>query len=102
VWKRSNWTSFWPAPDIITLHTPLTDKTRNILSAESLAKTKKGVFIVNCARGGLVDEAALRAALESAMSAARRSTCLSRSRPSRTSCSARQFRRHPAPRRRHQ
>ena len=51
--------------DIITLHTPLTDKTRNILSAENLAKTKKGVFIINCARGGLVDEAALRAALES-------------------------------------
>jgi D-3-phosphoglycerate dehydrogenase len=51
--------------DIITLHTPLTDKTRNILSAENLAKTKKGVFIVNCARGGLVDEKALRAALDS-------------------------------------
>src|SRR5579864_5011886 len=51
--------------DIITLHTPLTDKTRNILSAENLAKTKKGVMIVNCARGGLVDEAALRAGLES-------------------------------------
>jgi D-3-phosphoglycerate dehydrogenase len=51
--------------DIITLHTPLTDKTRNILSADNLAKTKKGVRIVNCARGGLVDEAALRAALES-------------------------------------
>ena len=51
--------------DVITLHTPLTDKTRNILSADALAKTKKGVLIVNCARGGLVDEAALRAALES-------------------------------------
>ena len=51
--------------DIITLHTPLTDKTRNILSAEALAKTKKGVLIVNCARGGLVDEVALRALLDS-------------------------------------
>ncbi|WP_091735330.1 phosphoglycerate dehydrogenase [Phenylobacterium immobile] len=51
--------------DVITLHTPLTDKTRNILSAENLAKTKKGVLIVNCARGGLVDEAALRAGLDS-------------------------------------
>ena len=51
--------------DIITLHTPLTDKTRNILSAEALAATKKGVLIVNCARGGLVDEVALRAGLES-------------------------------------
>jgi len=50
--------------DVITLHTPLTDKTRNILSAEALAQTKKGVLIVNCARGGLVDEAALRQGLE--------------------------------------
>ncbi len=50
--------------DMITLHTPLTDKTRNILSAENLAKTKKGVLIVNCARGGLVDEAALRKLLD--------------------------------------
>ncbi len=51
--------------DVISLHTPLTDKTRNILSAEAIAKTKQGVIIVNAARGGLVDEAALRAALES-------------------------------------
>jgi D-3-phosphoglycerate dehydrogenase len=51
--------------EIITLHTPLTDKTRNILSREALAKTRKGVLIINCARGGLVDEAALRDALES-------------------------------------
>ena len=50
--------------DVITLHTPLTDKTRNILSAEALAKTKKGVLIINCARGGLVDEAALRKLLD--------------------------------------
>ena len=51
--------------DFITLHTPMTDQTRNILSAENLAKTKKGVRIINCARGGLIDEAALKAALES-------------------------------------
>jgi D-3-phosphoglycerate dehydrogenase len=51
--------------DFITLHTPLTDQTRNILSAESLAKTKKGVRIINCARGGLIDEAALKAGLDS-------------------------------------
>jgi D-3-phosphoglycerate dehydrogenase / 2-oxoglutarate reductase len=51
--------------DIITLHTPLTDKTRNILGAEALAATRKGVRIINCARGGLVDEKALRAALDS-------------------------------------
>jgi D-3-phosphoglycerate dehydrogenase len=51
--------------DFITLHTPLTDQTRGILSREALAKTKKGVRIVNCARGGLVDEAALKDGLDS-------------------------------------
>ena len=51
--------------DFITMHTPLTDQTRNILSAEALAKTKPGVRIINCARGGLIDEAALKDALES-------------------------------------
>jgi len=51
--------------DFITLHTPLTEQTRNILSKENLAKTKKGVRIINCARGGLIDEAALKEALES-------------------------------------
>jgi D-3-phosphoglycerate dehydrogenase len=51
--------------DFITLHVPLTDKTRNILSKENIAKTKRGVRIINCARGGLVDEAALAEALES-------------------------------------
>ncbi len=51
--------------DFITLHVPLTDKTRNILSAENIAKTKKGVRIINCARGGLIDEAALAEALKS-------------------------------------
>jgi D-3-phosphoglycerate dehydrogenase len=61
--------------DFITLHTPLTSETRNILSAENLAKTKKGVRIINCARGGLVDEAALKDLLDRAMSPAPRSTC---------------------------
>ena len=51
--------------DVITLHVPMTDRTRNILSADALARTKRGVRIVNCARGGLVDEVALRAALDS-------------------------------------
>jgi len=51
--------------DFITLHTPLTDSTRNILSKENLAKTKKGVRIINCARGGLIDEAALKEGLDS-------------------------------------
>ncbi len=51
--------------DFITLHTPLTDQTRNILSAENIAKCKPGVRIINCARGGLVDEVALKEALDS-------------------------------------
>lgn len=51
--------------DFISLHTPLTPQTKNILSAENLVRTKKGVRIVNCARGGLVDEKALRALLDS-------------------------------------
>ena len=51
--------------DFITLHTPLTEKTRNVIDAAALAKAKKGMRIINCARGGLVDEQALRAALDS-------------------------------------
>ncbi|ADZ69361.1 phosphoglycerate dehydrogenase [Polymorphum gilvum] len=51
--------------DFITLHTPLTDKTRNIISAEAIAKMKQGVYIINCARGGLVDEKAVREGLDS-------------------------------------
>ena len=51
--------------DFITLHVPLTDKTRNILSAENIAKTRPGVRIINCARGGLIDEDALAEALDS-------------------------------------
>ena len=50
--------------DIVTLHTPLTDQTRNILSKDNLAKLKKGAFVVNCARGGLLDENALKTALD--------------------------------------
>jgi len=51
--------------DFISLHTPLTEKTRNIIDARALAAAKRGVRIVNCARGGLTDEVALRAALDS-------------------------------------
>ena len=50
--------------DFITLHTPLTDETRGIIGPENLQKVKKGVRIVNCARGPLVDEKALLDALE--------------------------------------
>lgn len=51
--------------DFISLHTPLTDQTRGILGAEAFAKMKDGVRVINCARGGLVDEAALKDALDS-------------------------------------
>lgn len=51
--------------DFITLHTPLTDKTRNIINAESIAKMKQGVRIINCARGGLIVEKDLVAGLKS-------------------------------------
>ena len=51
--------------DAITLHVPLNDQTRDIIDAAALAKTKRGVLLVNCARGGLVVEEDLRDALES-------------------------------------
>ena len=51
--------------DFITLHVPLTDQTRNIISADAITKMKDGVRIINCARGGLVDENALADALKS-------------------------------------
>ena len=50
--------------DFITLHTPLTDKTRNVINANAIKAMKKGVRVINCARGGLVDEAALYEALK--------------------------------------
>ena len=50
--------------DAITLHTPLVESTKNIVSRKHLGMTKKGVIIVNCARGGLVDEEALKDALD--------------------------------------
>ena len=50
--------------DFITIHTPVTDETRGIVGKEAFAKMKKGVRIVNCARGGLVDETALLEAID--------------------------------------
>jgi D-3-phosphoglycerate dehydrogenase len=50
--------------DFISLHTPLTNETRHILDAERLRKTKRGVRIINCARGGLIEETALANALQ--------------------------------------
>ncbi len=53
----------WARADVISLHVPLTEQTRNVVNASTLARMKKGVLLVNCARGGLVDEAALAAAI---------------------------------------
>jgi D-3-phosphoglycerate dehydrogenase len=55
----------WKRADAITIHTPLTDDTRGLVGAASLAKMKDGVLIVNCARGGIVDEKALLDGLNS-------------------------------------
>jgi D-3-phosphoglycerate dehydrogenase len=74
--------------DIITLHVPMTERTRNILSAGALARTKRGVRIVNCARGGLADEARSGPPSTRAMSPAPPSTCSRWSRRRRTRSSA--------------
>jgi len=55
----------WRRADFITLHTPLTERTRDIVNAQTLAAMKKSVRLINCARGELVDEAALSEALKS-------------------------------------
>jgi len=55
----------WRAADAVSLHVPLTEQTRNLVNAETLARMKKGAVLINCARGGIVDEAALAAALTS-------------------------------------
>ncbi len=59
-----------PLADFITLHTPLTAETRHLLNSERLAKCKRGLRLINCARGGLVDEAALLESLGSGQVAA--------------------------------
>jgi D-3-phosphoglycerate dehydrogenase / 2-oxoglutarate reductase len=56
--------------DFITIHTPVTQETRGIIGAEAFTKMKKGVRLINCARGGLVDEAALLEAIENGTVAA--------------------------------
>jgi D-3-phosphoglycerate dehydrogenase / 2-oxoglutarate reductase len=55
----------WAESDFITVHTPLNDSTRHLINADTLAKCKNGVRLINCARGGIFDEAAVLAALES-------------------------------------
>jgi D-3-phosphoglycerate dehydrogenase len=55
----------WTRADFVTIHTPLTAETRGLIGRDSLARMKRGVRIVNCARGGIVDEAALADAIRS-------------------------------------
>jgi D-3-phosphoglycerate dehydrogenase len=55
----------WGQCDYITLHTPLTADTRNLINADTLKQMRPGVRIINCARGGLIDPEALKAALDS-------------------------------------
>jgi D-3-phosphoglycerate dehydrogenase len=54
-----------PRVDILTIHVPMTDETKNLISTAEMAQMKKGSFIVNCARGGIIDEAALYESLVS-------------------------------------
>lgn len=51
--------------DVVTLHVPLTDSTHHIINTERLALMNRGALVINCARGGLIDETALKAAIES-------------------------------------
>jgi len=57
--------ALWGRADVISLHVPLTEQTRNLVNASTLAKMKKGALLLNCARGGIVDEKALADALAS-------------------------------------
>jgi D-3-phosphoglycerate dehydrogenase len=57
--------TIWRESDVISLHCPLTDENRNLVNATTLAACKPGVILINTARGGLIDEAALAAALQS-------------------------------------
>ncbi len=55
--------TLWREADVISLHVPLTEKTRHLVDAATLAKMKKGAILVNCARGGIVDERAVAESL---------------------------------------
>jgi D-3-phosphoglycerate dehydrogenase len=62
--QRADLEDIWAKSDFITVHTPLTPETSNLIGDATIAKCKNGVRIVNCARGGIVDEAALLRGLE--------------------------------------
>src|SRR5437868_11847888 len=63
--EKADLNDLFARADFISIHTPLTNETRNIISADAIAHMKKGARLINCARGGLVDEAAVKAALDS-------------------------------------
>ena len=63
--KRLNFPSFFSRADFITIHTPMTPETKNLINAETIRKMKDGVRIINCARGGIVNEKDLYEALKS-------------------------------------
>jgi len=63
--ERGDLDDIWAKCDFITVHTPLTPETANLVSDATIEKCKPGVRIINCARGGIVDEAALLRGLES-------------------------------------
>jgi D-3-phosphoglycerate dehydrogenase len=63
--KKVELDSIWAESDFITLHVPKNEKTKGIINKDSIAKMKKGVRIINCARGGLIVEDDLKAALDS-------------------------------------
>jgi len=63
--KLATLNKIWAEADYITVHTPLNDYTRHLINTKTLAKCKNGVRIINCARGGIVDEKALLSAIES-------------------------------------
>lgn len=63
--KSMSLDEIWPQADYITVHTPLIPQTKNLLNDTTLNKCKKGVKVINCARGGIIDEDALLRALES-------------------------------------
>lgn len=55
----------YPQADFITVHTPLTDQTRHLINKQTIGLMKKGVYLINCARGGIIDEQALAEAIQS-------------------------------------
>lgn len=84
--QRAELEEIYKEADFITLHCGLNEQTRNMIGAEQLRMMKSSAFLINNARGGLVDEAALNEALRSGRLPALALTRLSRSRPSAHRC----------------